>query len=120
MIFCSSRSSLAALRMRPSTRAARRTSCSAISARTSSWLDASSGEDQKAYLQAITQLLGYLTWRDSKTALIIYVRLQSFSNVLAEVERATPDHPEFVGWMPSRTKRDSTMDSIFLEMKAES
>jgi len=36
--------------------------------------------------KAIVQLLGYLTWRDSKTALILFVQNNNFSNVLQTIK----------------------------------
>lgn len=36
----------------------------------------------RAFSEAIDQLLGYLTWRDSKTALIVFSRNVNFNNVL--------------------------------------
>jgi len=50
----------------------------------------------KAYLAAISQLLGYLTWRDSKTALLLFVRNKDMSNVLTSIETKAPTHAEFV------------------------
>lgn len=50
----------------------------------------------KEYLKAIDQLLGYLTWRDSKTALLIFVRDPEITNVLATALQTTRKHPNFV------------------------
>jgi len=41
------------------------------------------------------QLLGYTTWRDTKTALIIFSRNQDFTSVISEAQRAMKDHPHF-------------------------
>jgi hypothetical protein len=48
---------------------------------------------KKSYLDAITQLMRYLTWRDSKTAVIIFVRNKDISSVLKMIEQVTPTHP---------------------------
>lgn len=53
-------------------------------------------QGQKHYMDAITQLLGYLTWRDSKAAVVIFVRNKEFSSVLQTVEKVTPDHPNYL------------------------
>ncbi len=53
-------------------------------------------EGSKAYLEGITQLLGYLTWRDSKTALILFVRNKEFSSVLKSIEETTPKHDCYI------------------------
>ena len=50
---------------------------------------------KKAYLDAITQLLSYLTWKDSKTAIIIFVRNRGMSHVLNEIKKHTPSHENF-------------------------
>jgi len=51
---------------------------------------------EKAYLKTIDQLLGYLTWRDSKTSVIIFVRNKDFTNVLETIKAITKKHPNFV------------------------
>lgn len=51
---------------------------------------------REAYLKAITQLQRYITWRDTKTSLIIFSRNRSFSRVLKTVEESTPLHPCYI------------------------
>jgi hypothetical protein len=46
----------------------------------------------EALITTTTQLLGYTTWRDTKTALIIFSRRVDFTNVIAEAQRAMKDH----------------------------
>ena len=53
----------------------------------------------KAYLETISQLLGYLTWRDSKSAVIIFVQNQALSSVIKTVESETPKHPNYLGFV---------------------
>jgi hypothetical protein len=50
----------------------------------------------KQFLGKIDQLLSYLTWRDSKTALVSFVRNKEFGVVLQTINEATPTHPCFV------------------------
>lgn len=50
----------------------------------------------KAYLEAISQLLGYLTWRESKAALLLFVRNKEISKVLSMVRDTTSTHPQFL------------------------
>ena len=45
--------------------------------------------------EAIDQLLGYVTWRDTKTALIIFARRKDFTKVVAAAVAETPMHPNF-------------------------
>ena len=42
---------------------------------------------------AINQLLGYVTWRDTKTALIVFSKNKDFSAVLKTVVECVPNHP---------------------------
>jgi hypothetical protein len=51
---------------------------------------------EKAYFKTIDQLLSYLTWRDSKTSIVIFVRNKDFSSVFATVKTVTSNHPNFV------------------------
>jgi hypothetical protein len=46
-------------------------------------------------IKTTSQLLGYATWRDTKTALIIFSRRMNFSNVISEAQNAMRDHPQF-------------------------
>ena len=41
------------------------------------------------------QLLGYTTWRDTRTALIIFNRNLDFTNVISEAQRAMKDHQHY-------------------------
>lgn len=53
-------------------------------------------DGQKKYLSMIDQLLGYLTWRDSKTALIVFVRNKEITPVLDTIRECTPNHPNYL------------------------
>jgi hypothetical protein len=49
------------------------------------------------FLKAISQLFDrYLTWRDSKVALILFVTNKDFSNVLQTIKTDVKNHPYFV------------------------
>lgn len=50
---------------------------------------------QRKFLDAISQLLGYLTHRDSKTALIIFVDQKEFSSVIVTAKNEIKNHPNF-------------------------
>jgi hypothetical protein len=50
----------------------------------------------KLYLQAIDQLLSYLTCRDSVAAVVIFVKNKDFSRVRQSVEDETPKHSCFI------------------------
>lgn len=49
-----------------------------------------------ACMAAIDQLLSYLTWRDSKAALVLFVHNQELGPVLRAVEGELPTHPCFI------------------------
>ena len=51
---------------------------------------------QKSFLDTISQLLGYLTWRDSKAAVIIFVPNKDFSSVLDTAKATIDQHPNFL------------------------
>ena len=50
---------------------------------------------EKGYLETLDQVLSYLSWRDTKAAVLVFNRNKDFSGVLAKVEEATPGHPNF-------------------------
>ena len=49
----------------------------------------------KKLIETIDQLLGYSSWRDTKTAVIIFNRNRDFSRVLAAVPETVKQHPNF-------------------------
>jgi hypothetical protein len=56
---------------------------------------------QKGYVEAIDQLLSYLTWRDTKAAAIIFNRNKKFSEVLVSISEATTKHQNCKRALPS-------------------
>ncbi len=53
---------------------------------------------EKAFLETITQLLSYLTWRDSKAAVIIFVPNKDFSSVIGTAKETVDQHPNYIGF----------------------
>jgi hypothetical protein len=49
----------------------------------------------KALIETADQLLGYTTWRDTRTALIIFNRNVDFSKVISEAQRAMKNHQHY-------------------------
>jgi hypothetical protein len=49
----------------------------------------------EAMKKTADQLLGYTTWRDTRTALIIFNRNLDFTNVISEAQRAMKDHQQY-------------------------
>lgn len=54
---------------------------------------------KKAYLDTITQLLSYLTWRDSKADVVIFVSNKDFSSVLSTIRESTHEHSNYLGFV---------------------
>jgi hypothetical protein len=57
----------------------------------------------KQFVEAIDQLLGYVTWRDTKTALIVFNRNQATTPVVDAIKAAVETHTAF--------KRGPTLES---------
>lgn len=51
---------------------------------------------KKSFLNTISQLLGYLTWRDSKAAVIMFVGNKEFSPVLDSAKSSVSEHDNFL------------------------
>lgn len=58
----------------------------------------------KGYLAAITQVLSYLTWRDSKASIIIFNRGTQISTVLEGIETFTKEHENYLGFVNQEDK----------------
>jgi len=54
---------------------------------------------KKSFLDTITQLLGYLTWRDSKAAVVMFVRNKNFSQVLDTAKQVISEHENYLGFV---------------------
>lgn len=51
---------------------------------------------KSGYLETIDQLLGYLTFRNSKTSLIMFVRNKDMSNVVSTISEVSETHPNYI------------------------
>lgn len=54
---------------------------------------------EKGYLKTISQLLNYLTWRDTKASVIIFVRQKDFTSILTKVKISTKSHSNYLGYV---------------------
>lgn len=54
---------------------------------------------EKGYLKTISQLLNYLTWRDTKASVIMFVRQQDFSSILEKVNTSTETHDNYLSFV---------------------
>jgi hypothetical protein len=60
-------------------------------------------QGRKHFLETISdQLLKYLTWRDSKAAMIIFVKNKEITAVLKEIEEAAPTHSNYLGFVDKK------------------
>ena len=50
----------------------------------------------KSLSDAIDQLLSYLTWRETKAAILLFNRKRDFSSVLSQVTGVFHAHPQFI------------------------
>lgn len=50
----------------------------------------------KVFSGTIDQILGYLTWRDSKSAIMMFVPNQDISSVIQITEKTVNEHPNFI------------------------
>lgn len=58
----------------------------------------------KKLTETIDQLLGYSSWRDTKTAIVIFNRNREFSKVLAAIPETVRAHPQYKRDMPGSTE----------------
>lgn len=52
----------------------------------------------KALSETVDQVLGYLAWRDTKCAILLFNRNRNFSQVLAQVKPTLEQHAQFVSF----------------------
>lgn len=57
---------------------------------------------EKNFLSTISQLLGYLTWRDSKAAVIMFVPNKDFSSAVNTAKEAASKHENFIKYVNER------------------
>jgi hypothetical protein len=52
----------------------------------------------KGFIEAIDQLFGYASWRDTKLALIMFVREKGLTEIIEKARAALEVHSQFVNW----------------------
>lgn len=52
------------------------------------------------FLETITQLFGYLSWRDTKAGIILFVPNREFSSVIEKVRDHVIEHPNYLRELP--------------------
>ncbi len=69
-------------------------------------------QGESEMLNAISQLFDrYLTWRDSKTALIFFVKNKDFTKTLQTIEQGVPKHEYYI--KKNGVSKDSSLSYIF-------
>lgn len=58
----------------------------------------------KKLLEKVDQLLSYLTWRDSKTALVIFVTQPDISRIQSAIGEALPTHANFLRFVDAASE----------------
>ncbi|MBF2707803.1 hypothetical protein [Flavobacterium soyangense] len=53
---------------------------------------------EKNYLSTIDQLLGYLTWRDTKSSVILFVNQKDITAIIKKVETETSKHSNYLSF----------------------
>lgn len=48
------------------------------------------------FIETIDQILRYLTWRDSKAAIIVFVKNSDFTNIIQKTEESITKHPNYL------------------------
>lgn len=51
---------------------------------------------EKKFIETIDQILKYLTWRDSKASIMVFVRNADFTNVITTAREASKKHSNFI------------------------
>ena len=58
---------------------------------------------KKGYLSTIDQLLGYVTYRDTKTAIFMFVKNKNFTEVFQQMKETVTEHPNCIKFIDSYT-----------------
>ena len=58
---------------------------------------------KNGYLSTIDQLLGYVTYRDTKTAVFMFVKNKKFTEIFNQMKEVIEEHPNFVKFIESYT-----------------
>jgi hypothetical protein len=51
--------------------------------------------------ETIEQILGYLSWRDTKTAILLFVRVKNFSSIVEQITALVEAHPSYKKTLPA-------------------
>lgn len=71
---------------------------------------------EKGFLATIDQLLKYLTWRDTKASIIMFVKQKDFSTILSKVETITNKHNNYLSFV---SKSDENWFNFRFHLKGD-
>lgn len=63
-------------------------------------------EGAKRFIEAVDQLFGYVSWRDTKLALIVFVRERGLTEIIEKARKALAEHPEFISWQEAASETE--------------
>lgn len=63
-------------------------------------------EGAEGFSRAIDQLFGYTGWRDTKLAIVMFVREKGLTAILEKGQAALESHPQFVGWKEAASETE--------------
>jgi hypothetical protein len=62
---------------------------------------------EKVFLETLDQLLGYISWRDTKTAVLLFNRNKNFGDVVNAIPDAVKKHPNYKRNLPLSSETNS-------------
>lgn len=71
---------------------------------------------EKTFIKTIDQLLGYLTWRNSKAAIINFVQNQEFTDILNKIKLSIKEHPNYLN---EQAEKDETWFNYKFHLKGD-
>jgi hypothetical protein len=60
----------------------------------------------KSFSETIDQLFGYRAWRDTKLAVVMFVREKDLTSVVEKARETLAAHPQFVEWRDAATETE--------------
>lgn len=61
---------------------------------------------EKHFLETIDQILGYLTWRDTKSCILIFNRNKNLLEILTKIKEAVPKHKNYKKFICEKSETD--------------
>ena len=60
----------------------------------------------KGFIETVEQLFGYQAWRDTKLAVVMFVKERDLTSVVTKARTALEQHPQFVKWADAATETE--------------